>query len=68
MFVAPLQFGYFIGLVKLLVGRNWRDYVIINQNFRPEFEVLVSNPGLIMSLGWRPAVDIAGLAEMMIEK
>jgi len=48
------------------VGKDWREYVTINQNFKPEYEILVSNPSLIKSLGWIPKVDIAQLAEMML--
>ena len=49
------------------VNKNWRDYVTIRENFKPEYQVLVSNPGLINSLGWQPKVDIHDLARMMVE-
>ena len=48
------------------VGKDWREYVMINKNFKPEYEVLVSNPSLIKSLGWVPKVDISQLADMML--
>ena len=48
------------------VGKDWREYVTINKNFKPEYEILVSNPSLIMSLGWTPNVDISQLADMML--
>jgi GDPmannose 4,6-dehydratase len=48
-------------------GVNWRECVIIKENFAPEYRVLLSNPALINSLGWQPKTDIAGLAEMMIK-
>ena len=47
------------------VGKDWRDYVKINKDFKPEYKILVSNPGVIRSLGWRPSVDITELSKMM---
>ncbi len=46
---------------------DWHDYVQINRNYVSEYEVLVSDPRLIMSLGWTPKVDMKELARMMIE-
>jgi len=48
------------------VKKNWRDYVTIKENFEPEYQILVSKPNLINSLGWQPTVDINGLAKMMM--
>ena len=47
---------------------DWRDYVIIKENFTPEYRILVSNPALIKSLGWQPQFDIQDLARMMTEE
>lgn len=47
---------------------NWNDFVIIEQVFVPEYKVLVSNPQLIMSLGWQPEVDFYQLANMMLNE
>lgn len=49
-----------------IAGRNWRDYVAIKPNFEREYDILVSDPSLIISLGWRPKVDINELAKMMM--
>lgn len=49
-----------------IAGRNWRDHVTQSPNFIREYNILVSDPGLIMSLGWRPKVGIAELAKMMM--
>ena len=49
------------------IDRDWRDYVIINENFKSEYQILVSNPTLIKSLGWQPKLDIKDLAEMMMQ-
>ncbi|EKD26160.1 MAG: hypothetical protein ACD_79C01332G0002 [uncultured bacterium] len=50
------------------VNKNWKDYVITKQDFVPEYEILVSNPKLIKSLGWQPKVDFYQLAEMMMSQ
>ena len=48
------------------VNKNWQDYVITNNDFRAEYEILVSNPALIKSLGWQPKTSIEELAKMMV--
>ena len=48
-------------------GLNWKDYVIGKPGFVPEYKILVSNPKLIKSLGWKPKVDFYSLADMMME-
>ncbi|NWJ51547.1 MAG: GDP-mannose 4,6-dehydratase [Bacteroidetes bacterium] len=48
------------------VNKNWQDYVKIQQNFIPEYQILVSNPQLIKSLGWQPTVNFMQLANMMM--
>ena len=50
------------------VRKDWHDYIAKRENFKPEYEVLVSDPALIKSLGWRPKVDIEGLARIMMEE
>ncbi len=49
------------------VNKNWRDFVEIRKDFVPEYEVLVSNPALIKSIGWQPKVGFYQLADMMME-
>ena len=49
-----------------LAGLNWRDHVRLREGFVPEYPSLVSDPATIRSLGWRPTVDFAGLAAMMM--
>lgn len=56
-----------VGLCFQHVQLDWRKYVKIKENFKPEYQILVSNPVLIKSLGWQPKVDIAGLAKIMME-
>jgi len=50
------------------VNKDWRDYVTIKENFKPEYRILISNPALINSLGWEAKIDINNLAKMMMEE
>ncbi|MDP3392405.1 GDP-mannose 4,6-dehydratase [Sediminibacterium sp.] len=47
-------------------GLNWRDHVVQNVSFKPEYKRLVSDPSLIRSLGWNSETDIFKLADLMI--
>jgi GDPmannose 4,6-dehydratase len=50
------------------IGRNWRDHVDVRSDgFRPEYQVLVSDPATILALGWKPKVGFEALAEMMLK-
>lgn len=49
------------------VNKNWEDHVIINHDFVSDYEILVSDPKLIRSIGWQPKVDFYKLADMMME-
>lgn len=49
-----------------LTNKNWQDYVLIKQDYIPEYKILVSNPYLIKSIGWQPKIDFYKLAEMMM--
>lgn len=48
------------------VHKNWQDYVTTTRNFQAEYEILVSNPALLKSLGWQPKTSIEDLAKMML--
>ena len=50
------------------VGKDWNDYVSVQTDFTPEYSMLVSNPSLIFSLGWRPKTSMQELATMMINE
>jgi GDPmannose 4,6-dehydratase len=45
----------------------WQDFVDIKKDFLPEYEILVSNPALIMSLGWQPKTNFYQLAHNMLD-
>lgn len=47
-------------------GLNWKEHVVQNDKFIPEYKILVSNPALINSIGWKHETNIEELAKMMI--
>ena len=50
-----------------LKGLDWRQHVKQKQGFKPEYDILVSDPTIIFQLGWRPEVSMEGLAQLMLE-
>jgi len=48
-------------------GLNWHEYVVIKDFYIPEYEVLVSKPDLIKSLGWSPGTSFFQLADLMMD-
>ena len=46
-------------------GLDWQKSVKSKAGFQPEYEVLVSKPDLLRSLGWAPKVNFEQLAVMM---
>lgn len=50
------------------INKDYRDYLLIKQDFTSEYDVLVSNPALIKSMGWEPKIDFFKLADLMMEK
>jgi GDPmannose 4,6-dehydratase len=49
------------------INKNWQDYVVIKDNFVSEYDVLVSNPATIKSLGWEPRLNFSQLADLMMD-
>lgn len=49
------------------VGKNWKDFVVLNPDFVPDYKQLVSDATLIHSLGWKPQVSFKDLAKMMMQ-
>jgi len=48
------------------VGKDWTNHVTLRDGFASEKKRLFSNPETMHSLGWRPTVDFAELAELML--
>jgi GDPmannose 4,6-dehydratase len=49
-----------------LIGKDYKHYIYQNNNYKAEYQQLVSNPSLINSLGFQPKVSFEALAKMMI--
>lgn len=45
---------------------NWKEHVIIKNDFEPDYKILVSDPKKLFKLGWKQTVSIKELAELMI--
>lgn len=45
---------------------NWNDFVVLKEDFIPEYNILVSDPKLIKSLGWTPELEFKQLAQLMM--
>ena len=58
--------GEWIEACFRIIGRDWKKYVIKKEGFKSEYEILVSCPTRIFSMGWRPEVDFKQLAELMM--
>lgn len=50
------------------IGKKYEDYVILKKDFIPEYQMLVSNPALIESIGYEQKVDFHTLADIMLDK
>jgi GDPmannose 4,6-dehydratase len=49
-----------------LINKDWKCYVREKRNFKAEYQVLVSNPATINSLGWYATTTITELAKIMM--
>jgi GDPmannose 4,6-dehydratase len=49
------------------IDKFWQDFVVLNNDFTPEYKSLVSDSSLIFSLGWKPETSFEELAKMMME-
>lgn len=57
----------FLDVCFTYIGKNWKDYVDIRTGFTPEYNLLVSDPTRLFSIGYQPEVGIEDLAKRMIE-
>jgi GDPmannose 4,6-dehydratase len=56
--------------IELCFGRfniNAKDHVEKREVFLPEYNILVSDPSTILSLGWRPKTSFEKLADLMLD-
>lgn len=50
-----------------MMGKNWKDFVQVNSNYKADFRRMLSDPSLLQTTGWQPATDIRELAAMMLK-
>jgi len=50
------------------IDRDWRDFVVEELGYRPEYNVLISDPTTINSLGWHPETSFSQLADIMMHR
>ena len=48
-----------------LQGLDWKEHVSLVPGFTPEYNILVSDPSTMISLGWKPEISIEQLANLM---
>ena len=48
------------------MGLKWQEHTIKDEKFVTDYSILISNPKLLMSTGWKPTKDIFQLAELML--
>jgi GDPmannose 4,6-dehydratase len=46
---------------------RWEEYILIDESYKSEYEILVSNPKLINNIGWKPRLSMYELADIMLE-
>jgi len=56
---------YIIDLFKI-INKDWKKYVVIKEEFKSEYRVLVSDPKLIKSLGWKPKTSFSQIIHIML--
>ena len=49
-----------------IIDKDWHQYVLLKNDFTPEYKRLLSNPTTINKLGWQPSVGLKELAELML--
>jgi len=49
------------------VSLNYEDYIVAQNGFIAEYDKLVSNPKVIMNLGWNPKFSFHQLADLMMK-
>ena len=49
------------------IGKDWQSYVHLKNDFIPDYKILVANPALIFSLGWKPQVSFEALSILMLK-
>lgn len=48
------------------VNLDWQSHITLQPGFKPDFDILVSDPSKLYSIGWQPQVSMEQLADMML--
>jgi len=46
---------------------DWKNHIVIDENYKSDYEILVSNPQKIKLLGWKQKINIYELADLMLQ-
>ena len=46
---------------------RWEEYILLDESYKSEYEILISNPKLINKIGWNPRLSMYELADIMLE-
>ncbi|HVN49165.1 MAG TPA: GDP-mannose 4,6-dehydratase [Bacteroidota bacterium] len=57
---------YWLQLCFNVIGKPWQEFVRLQQGYKVEYPVLISDPKTIYRLGWQPQTSIEELAKMMV--
>lgn len=49
-----------------LKNLDWQKHILLQENYSPEYNLLVSDPEVIKNIGWMPQIDFYLLANMMM--
>lgn len=55
-----------IKICSEIKGIDWNKYIIKNEKFKNDYNILISNPSKIIDIGYTPKVNINQLAHMML--
>lgn len=49
------------------INKKWEDHVVLKTDHIDEYNILISDPVILKSLGWKPNVNFHQLADIMME-
>lgn len=50
-----------------MLGLKWEEHIVKEESFKSDYNILVSDPTLIRSIGYEPSVNIFQLADIMLK-
>ncbi len=62
----PYSIEYWLQCCFNVIGKDWRDYITLQEGFHAEYSLLLSNPTLLKRMGWNQKVEIEELARIMV--